>query len=153
ERLARAETLAEGLRQAAGALDAGVEAEAMAELAGLTQKAAAETNLLDKHLDAQTLKDCKAGKLSAEQLKRLAEALRGSKQDVAATLEKLRRANLIDPEVLAKCACAGCCDGAAMAELLKEQGGKQAVADLLSRCQGAEKAGRGGVNEGPGAAK
>jgi hypothetical protein len=156
ERLAKAKALAEGLHRAAGQINPQVQAEAMAELAALAQQAAAETDLLDKHLDAQTLKDCKARKLSAEQLKKLADALRGGKQDLAGMVEKLRRANLIDPEALAKCLEAGHCDSTALAEMLKHGSGKESVSELLSRCQAKSERdmpGRGGVTEGPGAAE
>jgi len=144
ERLARAETLAEGLSQAAGEIEPRLQAEAMAELAGLAANAAAENKILGKGLDAQALKDCKAGTLSPDQLKKLAEALRGARKDLAGTLEKLRRANLIDLEALAKCERAGRCNCTGMARLLKE-GGKESVRAMLSRCQNP---GRGGPEGG-----
>jgi hypothetical protein len=154
EQLAKAEALAEALHQAAGQIEPRIEAEAMAELAALAQKAAAETKLLDRHLDGATLKACKAARLTPDQLRRLAEALRGSKKDLAAMMEKLRRANLIDLETLAQCDQAGRCNGAALAECLKGARGKESVADLLSRCLGkGNRPGRGGVTEGPGAAE
>lgn len=149
EQLARTGTLAEGLSEAAGAIEPRLQAEAMAELARLAEKAAAENKLSDKGLDAEALKACKSGSLNPEQLKKLAEALRGARKDLAGTLEKLSRAKLIDPETLAKCERAGRCNGKGMAKCLKE-GGKQAVCDILSECQ---RPGRGGVNEGPGAAE
>jgi hypothetical protein len=152
EKLAKAETLAEGLKHAGKDLAAKVQAEAMTELADLVKKAAAETSLLDKHLDAKTFEAAKAGKLSPADLKKLAEALKGSKKDLADLMEKLKDARLIDPEMLKKCECAGKCDGKGLGELLKKLGGKMAVSDLVKECMG-EKAGKGGVNEGPGAAE
>ena len=152
EKLAQAEALAEGLKHAGKDLAAKVKSEAMAELAELVKKAAAETGLLEKHLDGKTLEAAKKGKLSSADLKKLAEALKGSKKDLADLMEKLKDARLIDPELLKKCECAGKCDGKGLGELLKKLGDKMAVSDLVKECTG-EKAGKGGVNEGPGAAE
>jgi len=152
EKLAKAEALAEGLKHAGKDLAAKVKTEAMTELAELVKKAAAETGLLEKHLDGKTLEAAKAGKLSPADLKKLADALKGSKKDLADLMEKLKDARLIDPELLKKCECAGKCDGKGLGELLKKLGDKMAVSDLVKECTG-EKAGKGGVNEGPGAAE
>jgi len=152
EKLAKAEALAEGLKHAGKDLAAKVKSEAMAELAELVKKAAAETGLLDKHLDGKTLEAAKKGKLSSADLKKLADALKGSKKDLADLMEKLKDARLIDPELLKKCECAGKCDGKGLGELLKKLGDKMAVSDLVKECTG-EKAGKGGVTEGPGAAE
>jgi hypothetical protein len=149
ERLAQAETLAEGLRQAAGEMDAKLQTEALAELARLAEKAALENKLFDKELDPQALKDFKAGSLNPEQLKKLAQALRGARKDIARNLEKLCKARLVDLEALAKCEQCGRCNGDKMAECLKA-GGKQSVGKMLSQCQ---RPGRNGLNEGPGAAE
>jgi hypothetical protein len=159
ESLAKAETLAEGLRQANGQINPRVEAEAMAELAALVQKAAAETGALDKFLGPKTARDLKAGKLSRVQMKKLASALRGSRQDLEKMLEKLAEARLIDPELLKACEKAGQCDGKCLAGLLVDKGGKMPVADMVARCQGkgegkteSDIPGKGGTTEGPGAA-
>jgi hypothetical protein len=151
EDLAKAEALAEGLRLSDKELDARVKTEAMAELAALMKKAAEETGLVDKHLDPALLKAGLTGKLSPEDLKKLTAALKGSKQDLKKLLDKLAEAKLIDPDMLKKCEAAGKCDCEGLAELLKKHGGKCAICDLLKECQG-DKAGKGGVNEGPGAA-
>jgi hypothetical protein len=148
ERLAQAETLADGLRQAGGQMDAKLQAEALAELARLAEKAALENDLLDRDLDPQAIKDCKAGSLNAEQLKKLAKALGGARKDIARKLEKLYKARLVDLEALAKCEQCGSCNGDKMADCLKA-GGKQSVGNMLSQCQ---RPGRGGLTEGPGAA-
>jgi hypothetical protein len=151
EKLAKAEALADGLKHAGKDLAAKVKTEAMSELAELVKKAAAETGLLDKHLDAKTFEAAMKGKLSAADLKKLTDALKGSKKDLADLMEKLKDARLIDPELLKKCECAGKCDGKGLAALLKKEGGKMAIGDMLKECMG-EKAGKGGITEGPGAA-
>jgi hypothetical protein len=148
EKLGKAEGLNEGLRQNEGALDAKVQKEAMDELAALVQKAASETNLLDS-LDAELLKHLQSAQLTPDQMKKLAEALKGCKLDLAKMLDKLHKAKLIDAELLKKCELAGKCEG--LGELLKECGGKMCIADMLAKCQGGMP-GRGGVNEGPGSA-
>jgi hypothetical protein len=149
EEMARAETLAEALRDAAPALSPKVLAEAMAALAGLTKQAAAENDLLAKHLDPETAKACHDGKLSPEQLRKLARALGGGKKDLARRLARLHKAGLLDREALEKCAKCGECNGEGLAEFLKENGCKMSLADMLSRCK---KGGRGGITRGPGEA-
>jgi len=153
EKLGKAEGLAEGVRQNEGELDPKVRKEAMDELAGLVQKAALETNLLGKHLDPELLKQLQASKLSPEQMKKLAEALRGAKTDLAKMLHKLHAAKLIDLEFVKLCEKAGECNCTGM---LKEQGGKMTVAAILGKCQGkcpGGVPGIGGVTEGPGHAE
>jgi len=153
EKLGKAEGLSDGLRQTAGALDAKVQKEALEELASLVQKAAAETNLLDK-LDPELLKELQAAKLTPEQMKKLAEALKGCQNDLAKMLGKLHAAKLIDAELLKMCEAAGMCECAGM---LKEFGGKTKIGDILAKCQGGKCAGEGpgfgGVSEGPGSAR
>jgi hypothetical protein len=149
EEMARAETLAQALRDTAPDLPPKVLAEAMATLAGLTEKAAAESDLLDEHLDAETARACKEGKLTPEQFEKLAKALRGGKEGLAKRLAKLHKAGLIDREALEKCEKCGECNSEGLAAYLKENGGKMAVSDMVCECQ---KGGRGGVTRGPGAA-
>lgn len=132
EKLGQAEGLADGIRKNDGELNPKVEKEAFATLAGLVQQAAAETGLLDK-LDAELLKALQNSKLDAEQLKKLASALKGGRLDLSKMLEKLHAAKLIDAELLKKCEEAGKCDVAGM---LKEQGGKMRVADIVAQCLG-----------------
>jgi hypothetical protein len=152
EQLAKTEALAEALRQGAGAGDDKFKAEAMAELAAMVQKAMKENALADKGLDAEALAACKGGDLSPEQLARIAKALKEGKGDLAKMLRKLREAELIDADMLSKCENAGKCDGKLLAALCKECAGKMSIAELLALCQ-CEQPGRGGVTEGPGAAK
>jgi hypothetical protein len=149
EQLAQAEALAEALRQTEGALDPKVRAEALAELTALAQKAALEAGLLDSHLDAETLKALRAGTLSPEEMRKLAEALKAGKKDLVRKLQKLCDAKLIDPKLLRECEGACACDGKTLAELLKKCGGKKSVRALCKECR----PGRGGVSEGPGAAE
>jgi hypothetical protein len=155
EKLGTAEGLSEGLRQNEGLLDPKVQKEAMDELAALVQKAAAETDLLDKHLDPELLKALQSAKLTPEELKKLSEALKGCKADLAKMLGKLHAAKLIDAELLGKCLRAGMCDCTAM---LRECGGSMSIAEILARCQEGQAqreragAGKGGVTEGPGSA-
>jgi DNA-binding MarR family transcriptional regulator len=146
EQLAQAETLAAALQEAGATLDAKVQTEAMTDLAALLQKAAAETDLA-RHLDPEAMKACKAGSLNPEQLKQIAAALRGSKQDLSKVLDKLHKAGLIDLETLKQCEACGQCNGAALAALLKECQGNQSVAECLAQCNNP---GRGGVTRGRG---
>jgi hypothetical protein len=150
EKMAQSEALAEALNKLGDALDAKVRAEAMADLAGLAQQAADESRLADLKLDLTTLKALKAGRLSAEQLKKLAEALKGGQKGLKERLGKLCEAKLIDPELLKECEGACQCDGECLAELLKRYGDKCKACDLCKQCN---LLGRGGVTEGPGAAK
>lgn len=110
EKLGAAEGLAEGIRKNEGALDPAIEKEAVEALNELVQKAAAETGLLDKHLDPELLKQLQGLKLSAEDLKKLADALKGSKLDLSKMLDKLHGAKLIDADTLKKLLEAGKCD-------------------------------------------
>jgi hypothetical protein len=171
EGLARAEALAEALHRAAGEVSPKVEKEALAELAALVKKAAAENRALGRHLDEKTRKDAAAGKLSRDEMKKLAGALRGSKQDLERALEKLSEARLIDSEMLRAAQKAGEWDRAALAALLKGEGGKLAVAEMLAAARGkgdqpgpgkegpgkgkvkGGSPGKGGLTEGPGAAE
>ena len=133
EKLGEAEGLAEGIRKNEGALDPKVEKEALETLAAMVQAAAAESDVLEKRLDPELLKELEKAKLSPEQLKKLAAALKTGKRDLGKMLEKLHAARLIDAELLKKCEMAGDCDCAGM---LKEQGGKMAVKDIVAQCLG-----------------
>lgn len=146
EQLAKTETLADALRESGPALEEKTSAEAMKELSELVQKAAQENHLLDKHLDPETAKACKACKLSSEQLKKLAKALKAGKKDLAKQLEKLCKAGLLDPEALKECDKCAECDCEALAQCLKECQGKMTVAEMLKKHDG--KPGKGGTKEG-----
>ena len=133
EKIGEAEGLADGMHKNGGDLAPKVEKEALAVLAALVQQAAAETNLVDKHLDPELLKALQDSKLSADQLKKLAEALKGGKIDLSKMMDKLHAAKLIDADMLKKIADAGKCDCAAA---LKELGGKMKVEDIIAQCLG-----------------
>ena len=144
EEFGRAEGLADAIRQNEGALADTVKAEALAELAGLVQKADAETGLLDQHIDPELLKQLRDAKLSPEEMKKLTEALKECKGNLAKSLGKLHKAKLIDADTLKRCMEAGKCD---CAGALKERGGKIPVRDIVAQC---ERGGKGGLTEGPG---
>jgi hypothetical protein len=128
EELAKAETLAEGLRAAAPELDAKLLAEGMKELSSLMEKVAKENGGLDKF--TENLKTVKLANLTPEQLKELAEALRGAKDKLADQLARLHEAGLIDLETLKQCENCGKCQAEALAELLKHCEGKS-VCEML----------------------
>jgi hypothetical protein len=147
EQTSKAETLAEALEKAAQALDEKTQAQAMEELARLTKEAAEASDLLKK-LDPETAKALEKGSLTPEQLKKLAEALRDSKSALAAKLEKLREAGLIDLATLQQCEKCGQCDSEALAACLKSagKGNKMSVAEMLAKCK--EQRGNGGIGDG-----
>jgi hypothetical protein len=151
EELAKGEALAEALQKSGDALDQKVKAEALAELGALAKKAAGDKGAAGKQLDPELMKALKDGKLRPEQLEAIAAALKVGKGELGKLVEKLAKARLIDPELMRKCegACKAC-DSAALAKFLKECKGKCSVADALKACN---RPGRGGVNEGPGAAE
>jgi len=103
--------------------------------------------LLDeKLLDPELLKQLKEGKLSAEDLKKIAEALKGCKECLAGSLEKLQKARLIDAEMLKKLAEAGKCYCPA-----KDGDPALCLAEILARGKtNSDRGGKGGVTEGPG---
>ncbi len=137
EKLGQAEGLAEGIRKNDGELEPKLQKQAMAALAALVQQAAGETDLVNQHLDPELLKRLQGARLTAEQLQKLAEALKASKLDLTKMVEKLRAAKLIDIELLFKCNAAGACDCDGM--LAKATGKTKST-----------KGGRGGVTEGGG---
>lgn len=153
ERLAKAQALAEGLNKAGAEIEPRLQKKAMSELAEMMNRAAQERRALQRLLDSEQLKNLKKGKLSAEQLKELADLLRDSKGELRELIEKLHEAKLIDAEQLKKCEEAGMCDGDAVGKCLAKGDGKKSIAQILGECQGKTRAdfgGKGGVTEGPG---
>ncbi|MFQ3649380.1 MAG: hypothetical protein SNJ75_03535 [Gemmataceae bacterium] len=142
--LAKAEALAEAVEKIRSKIEPSQLGEALGQLDKLLKKAQADNDLLLEGFDPNLLQDLHKGHLRDEQLKRLAEALKGLKGDKAKKLAKLVKARLIDPDALSKCEKGSQCDKAALARYLKENGCK---CDGL--CDGDEE-GRGGVNEGGG---
>ena len=102
EKLDAAEHLAEQIRKHGDKLDDTVKAEALAELNDLVNKAKLESDLLDQNVDPELLKKLAQGKLSDEDLKRLADALKNADQRVRKSLEKLAKERLFDPDEIAK---------------------------------------------------
>lgn len=149
ERLSDAETLAGGLRDAAGEVSPKVETEAMAELAEMMKKAAAETKALDRHLGEQLGKACRSGSLSRDELKKLGEALRAGKKDLESGVKKLHEARLVEADKLRECKKAGESNAKELAAFLRENKGTCSAEEVVSRCR---KPGRGGVSRGPGEA-
>ena len=144
EEIAKAEALAQALEKNGSKIDPGQLGEALGQLDNLLKKAEAENDLLQDGLDPQLLEALKKGHLSNEQLKKLADALKGLKSEKAKKLAKLVKARLIDPELLSKCEKCSECDKAALARYLKENG-----CQCEGLCDGDEE-GRGGTNEGGG---
>lgn len=138
--LGQVEAGAEALQEAAPSLDAKAMAGLMAELAAMAQKAAGEGDALDPEL-ADAIKN---GKLSPQQLAKLAAAAKAGQGAAKKTARKLYDIRLIDGDQLKACE-GGQCDGKELAEFLKKNGGKCSLGEAMC-----EMPGRGGVNEGPG---
>jgi hypothetical protein len=149
ERLTEAEALAEVLRTSADLLGPRLRKEALAELAGLLGTNGDDLAQLARQIDPKLLKAVQEMALDPEQLKRLAEALRDSKIDLGRQVEKMRKAGLIDAELLARCMKVGECDSEGLRAFLEQNRGKASLSDLRSYCK---QGGQGGTNEGPGAA-
>lgn len=133
---------AEALQQAAPSLDPQTMAGMMAELAAMAKKAAGEGGEADPDL-ADAVGD---GSLSAGQLSKLAAAAGAVKGKVQKSARRLYDARLIDADLLKQCE-GGKCDAKGLCEFLKKNGCKS-LCDAIGNCPG-----RGGVNEGPGAAQ
>jgi hypothetical protein len=149
---AKAETLAEALKLAGSVLPAGKSAEAAKELLAMAAKLAADNPGLLEKIDPEMMSAfssaMKSGSLTPEQMKKLAEALKGGKKELAQSLEKLYQAKLIDLDALKECEKAGMCNGQALAEYFRKGGGKKSLAELMLL---AEQRGAGGQGEdGPG---
>ncbi len=149
EDLGRAEALAEAFDKLASKMDKAQMTEAMQEMAKWTKKAMDEKELMESGLDKETLDAIKNSTLKPEQLKKVLEALKNSKEETKAKVARLVKAKLLKPEDLEKCECNGKCDCAALALYLKENGVKSDLADMLD-----EQNGRGGTDDdGPGKTK
>jgi hypothetical protein len=147
EKLAEMEALTEVLRRKDEAgLAPQVSAEAMSDLAAMTREALEENKLLSEAMDEALQEALKGGALSPEQLKALAEALRGAKGGVYGRMAKLHKVKLIDAEALANCKKCGECNGEELIAYLSKCKGTSA-ADLKSLCK---YGGRGGITRGPG---
>ena len=157
EQLARAEELADALRKKQqgpkqGGLGDKARKEAMKELARLTREAGKERNQpgdrLDK-LDRDLLDRLQDKGLSADDLKKLADALRQGKAELKKMLGKLEKASLIDANKLKECERGGSCDGKELADFLEKNEGKMSVAQLMRLWSLKNRPGKGGTNQGP----
>ena len=149
EMMAQAAALAQALEKGEGKLDDAQAAEAMAHLGGLMKKLAAEEALLQGHLD-DDLREAleKGGKLSKEQLKKLAKAMDEGKGGLSKKLAKLMKAKLLDAAALQKAEKAGECDKAGLASYLKENGLDDLADKLLGEGSEGGEGGEGGTEQG-----
>jgi hypothetical protein len=120
-KLGQVEAAAEALQKTAPKLDPKDAAELMKELAAMAQKASAENEALQGELGdlAEALKE---GKLSPEQMKKLADAAKNSKDAISKTAKKLHDAKLIDSDQLKACE-GGKCDAEGLAKYLAKGSG------------------------------
>jgi hypothetical protein len=146
--LGKLETGAEALSEAAGGLSEKTTTALMAELAAMARKAAAESEHLNEGIDDDLAEALASGKLSSEQLSKLAAAARAGKGSIGKSARKLYNAKLIDADQFKECSGEGKCDPKSLAEFLKKNGGKCSLCDAMGCLPG-----RGGVNEGSGAAE
>ncbi|MFM2294428.1 MAG: hypothetical protein RLZZ350_841 [Verrucomicrobiota bacterium] len=124
--LAPAESLAAALAQAASqGMDADTATQAAQELAAMINSAKLEDGLLKGELPADLLKNL--GSLNAEQMAKLASALKFNKDALNGSISKLSAMKMIDPKYLSQCKGAGQC---------KNPG---ALADYLSQCNSTNK--------------
>jgi hypothetical protein len=145
QQLAQTGAAAEALRKALPMLSPQDTADLMKEMAGLVQQAAAENEALQDELDAELIDALKEGKLSSEQLEKLAAAAAKCKGGLSKTAKSLYKAKLIDSDQLKACE-GGKCDCDALAKYLKDKQGKKKLKEGLERQEG-----KGGVDDdGPG---
>jgi hypothetical protein len=150
-KLGKVETAAEALQLAADELDPKTASTLMAELSAMAEKAAAESERFREGLDSETAEALSKGKLSPEQMAKLSSAARNGKESLKKSAERLYKGKLIDSDLMKMCNGEGKCDAKELSEYLKKNGGKCCLGDALEALDGQEP-GRGGVNEGPGAA-
>ena len=113
-------------------------------LTGLVQEAAKENELLASQLPEL---EGDLSKLSPEQLKSIADALRHSKRNLSDRLVNLNNVNLIEFDTLKACEKLGQCNSEGLAAFLAENSEKMAVTECVGLwCRNA----RGAINRGPG---
>ena len=100
QRLGQAEALAQGIAGDLAAFSPGVLADAMADLGKRVSEAAKENKGLTESLSKELLEAMRSGSLTKEQLKELAGALKGTKEQKLASAKKLFAAGLIDLKTL-----------------------------------------------------
>lgn len=123
QRLGQAQALAEALWQNADLLDPQLMKEVLAEVNSLAGK---------EGMSADVLEALRRQHFDAEQLKKLAKVLHGSKGDLFRRMEKLHKCGLIDAETLARCRCAGEWDSEGLRAFLRDNSGKVSLADFKS---------------------
>lgn len=153
EKLTKAQALAEGLMEDLGKMDSKTAAEALKELAEMTNQAAEDSKALSEELSEQLKEACKGGSLTGEQLRELAEALKEFKGDIGQMLENLLQADLIDLETIELCEKLGDFDPEGLADFLAEncKEGMSVAAVVAAWCKSRPgRPGRGGINRGRG---
>jgi hypothetical protein len=144
--LGKIQAAAEALQKSAPTLNPQESADLMKELAAMAQKAAAENEALQGELGEELAQALKEGKLSPEQLKKLAEAAKSSKGSLSKSAKKLHDAKLIDADQLKACE-GGKCDAEGLAKYLAKNGNKSLKEGLAKQPQ----EGNGGISDdGPG---
>lgn len=138
--LGQVEAGAEALEKAAPQLDPQDAAELMKELAAMAQKAAGDNEAFNNELAKELAEALKEGKLSPEQLKKLASAAKSAKDAISKSARNLRDAKLIDADQLKQCE-GGQCDAEGLAKYLAKNGKKSLKEGLR------EQEGNGGVSE------
>ena len=141
--LASAEALSEALANDGSELDSKLMAEAMKELSNQVEQGKTGTKG-DKPIPSDLAEGLKSGSLSKEQLKQLAEALKGQKGSINESLKKLRERGMIDLKKLKGAQEAGKSNSEGLAEFLKEHGKDRSVREAMGEW------GRGGVDRGRG---
>ena len=144
ERLTEAETLAEALINEGSEMEKGLLAESMTALSGLVQEAAKENELLASQLPEL---EGDLSKLSPEQLKSIADALRHSKRNLSDLLVNLNNVNLIELDTLKACEKLGQCNSEGLAGFLAKNSDKMGVSECVGLwCRNA----LGAITRGPG---
>ena len=118
-----ARKLASDLAGGADRLDPAVRAEAMKELARQLRQAREGSRALAETVPESACGACREGRISSEELERIAGALGESRREMLERLRRMRREGLIDPETLER-ACRQCSGesmdpGRSLAEFLK----------------------------------
>lgn len=142
---AAAEALAKALQESEGKLSEQQLTAAMEALSELTQDAMGEdmaANMSPQMADA--LSQAATAGLDAETLKKLAEMMQGNQADLQSMLEALEGAKLIEGKLSD---IESDLDPAELLEWLASQGEGECDAEAICK---ACKAGRGGINRGPG---
>lgn len=165
--LGKLETAAEALQELATELNEKAATELMAELAAMAEKAAAENEQFKKGMDREIDEAIAGKKLSREQLGKLSASAEKCRESIKKSAEKLYKGKLIDSDQLKACSGESKNDSKELADYLKQKGGKCRLGDAMDALaalgdlnegsksltqQDGEGPGRGGVNEGPGAA-